>query len=171
MRVHYRAPLNFTWEGMDEARQALGRIDDWVARLREASSGAEENVQRSTSNVQRPTEEFEQALDDDLNISAALGYLFDSIRQTNRALDSGALVGADAKAWLDWWNRIDTVLAITGEDTSVPANITALADARAQARLAKEWRKSDELRDELAALGWEVRDTKGGQKITKRGGA
>ena len=169
MRVHYRAPLNFTWEGMDESRQALGRIDDWVARLREKAAG--ENVQRSTSNVQLPTEEFEQALDDDLNISGALGVLFESIRQTNRALDTGSVAAADAKAWLEWWNRIDSVLQLTGEDTSVPANITALVEARAQARLAKEWRKSDELRDELAALGWEVRDTKDGQKITRRGGA
>ena len=171
MRVHYRAPLNFTWEGMEESRQAIGRIDDWVARLREAAARQGENVQSSTSNVQRPTEEFEQALDDDLNISGALGVLFESIRQTNRALDSATLTSEDAKTWLDWWNRIDTVLALTGEETSVPANIDALAEARAQARLAKEWRKSDELRDELAALGWEVRDTKDGQKITKRGGA
>ena len=41
MRVHYRAPLNFTWEGMEEAREALGRIDDWVARLRAQADGAE----------------------------------------------------------------------------------------------------------------------------------
>ena len=172
MRVHYRSQLNFTWEGMEEARTALGRIDDWVARLREAAAATqEENVQRSTSNVERPTEEFENALDDDLNISGALGVLFESIRQTNRALDTGAMTADDAQAWLDWWNRIDSVLAVTAEDTSVPANITALAEARAQARLAKEWRKSDELRDELAALGWEIRDTKDGQKITRRGGA
>ncbi|CAA9211338.1 MAG: Cysteinyl-tRNA synthetase [uncultured Chthoniobacterales bacterium] len=169
MRVHYRAPLNFTWEGMDEARQALGRIDEWVARLR--AKAAEENVERRTSNAEGRTEAFEEALDDDLNISAALGFLFETIRQTNRALDGGTLDAAAARGWLEWWNRIDTVLALTGEDTSVPANITALGEARAQARLAKEWRKSDELRDELAALGWEIRDTKDGQKITKRGGA
>ena len=169
MRVHYRAPLNFTWEGMEESRQALGRIDDWVARLREKAGEA--NVEPPTSNAQRPTEEFENALDDDLNISGALGILFESIRQTNRALDSETFTTEDAKVWLDWWNRIDSVLVLTGEDTSVPPNIAALAEARAQARLAKEWRKSDELRDELAALGWEVRDTKDGQKITKRGGA
>src|SRR5205814_5565558 len=71
MRVHYRAPLNFTWEGMDESRVALARIDDWMNRLEAKSQ--EENVQRSTPNVQRPIEEFEVALDDDLNISAALG--------------------------------------------------------------------------------------------------
>ncbi len=180
MRVHYRAPLNFTWEGMEEARQAIGRVDDWVRRLREK---AEENVQRPTSNVQRPIEEeqgtierpqtsngFDEALDDDLNISGALGVLFETIRETNRALDLGSLDSSAASAWLEWWERIDRVLAIGGEERALPPEIETLGEARVQARLAKDWRKSDELRDELAAHGWEARDTKDGQKITRRGG-
>jgi cysteinyl-tRNA synthetase len=183
MRVHYRAPLNFTWEGMEEARQALGRIDDWVRRLREKAEEEKENVPRPMPNpplpgtgsavasAQRPTEEFEAALDDDLNISGALGALFETIRQTNRALDSGELKGSEASAWLKWWERIDRVLAVTEEEAELPAEIADLAEARTQARLAKNWRKSDELRDELAARGWEARDTKEGQKITRRGGA
>ena len=169
MRVHYRAPLNFTWEGMEEARVALGRIDDWVRRLREQAE-ENENVQRPTPNAQRPMGEFEAALDDDLNISGALGALFEVIRQTNRALDMGELNAGQAKSWLEWWERIDRVLAISGEETALPAEIAALGEARVQARLAKDWRKSDELRDELAARGWEARDTKDGQKITRRGG-
>jgi cysteinyl-tRNA synthetase len=170
MRVHYRAPLNFTWEGMEESREALRRVDDWVRRLGE-EAGKGENVQRPTSNVQRPTEEFEAALDDDLNISGALGVLFETIRETNRKLDGGEMDGSEAKAWLEWWRRVDQVLAVSGEEEAdLPAEIKALAEARVQARLAKDWRKSDELRDELAALGWEARDTKDGQKITRRGG-
>ena len=50
MRVHYRAPLNFTWEGMEEARQALGRIDEWLQRL--ARKRANENVATATSSAQ-----------------------------------------------------------------------------------------------------------------------
>jgi cysteinyl-tRNA synthetase len=226
MRVHYRAPLNFTWEGMEESRQALGRIDDWVARLREKAG--EENAQRPTPNVQRPMAEgpgFEEALDDDLNISGALGALFEGIRETNRALDLGDLDVETATSWLQWWERVNSVLAIpeslsfrepsgvaggsivskdaavfpvgvegsgeTGEPTvrvdgppappgvegkgevgnALPPDIADLVKARAQARLAKDWRKSDELRDALAARGWEARDTKDGQKITRRGGA
>ena len=168
MRVHYRAPLNFTWEGMEEARVALGRIDDWVRRLREKAG--EENVERLTPNAQRPTEEFETALDDDLNISGALGALFEAIRETNRKLDAGELKASEAGSWLEWWERIDRVLAISAEETELPAEVAALGEARVQARLAKEWRKSDDLRDELAARGWEARDTKDGQKITRRGG-
>src|ERR1700704_4715657 len=131
--------------------------------------------EREMSTVQRPTEEgsgFEDALDDDLNISGALGVLFETIRETNRALDLGKLEANQANSWLQWWERIDRVLAVTGEETvALPAEIAALAEARMQARLAKEWRKSDELRDELAARGWEARDTKDGQKITRRAGA
>ena len=152
---------------------ALARVDDWVRRLGE-KAGEEENVQRSTSNVQRPTEEgsgFENALDDDLNISGALGVLFETIRETNRRIDGGEIEAGEAKAWLEWWGRVDRVLGISGEEAGVPEEIAALAEARVQARLAKDWRKSDEWRDELAARGWEARDTKDGQKITRRGGA
>jgi cysteinyl-tRNA synthetase len=63
------------------------------------------------------------------------------------------------------------VLGISTEEAALPAEVSALAEARLQARLAKDWRKSDELRDELAARGWEARDTKDGQKITRRGGS
>jgi cysteinyl-tRNA synthetase len=170
MRVHYRAPLNFTWEGMEEARQALGRMDDWVRRLGEqAGKGA--NVQRPTSNAQRPIEEFESALDDDLNISGALGVLFETIRETNRLMDAGEMGAEEAQSWLERWKEINGVLAVGGEEAELPEEIAALGEARTQARLAKDWRKSDELRDELAARGWEARDTKDGQKIARRGGA
>src|SRR5260370_5965795 len=74
IRVHYRAPLNFTWEGMEEARQSLARIDDWLERLRDAAGAT---AQLPTN---LPNDQFERALDDDLNISAALGFLFESIR-------------------------------------------------------------------------------------------
>ena len=168
LRVHYRAQLNFTWEGMEEARTALARIDDWVARLR--AHAEENNVQRPTSNVQRATKEFEEALDDDLNISAALGFLFETIRETNRALDERTLTSEGARGWLEWWTRVDRVLALTTGKAELPDAVTQLAAARMQARLAKEWKKSDELRDQLAALGWEVRDTKDGQKVMRRGG-
>jgi len=166
MRVHYRAPLNFTWEGMEEARQSLGRIDDWLERLR---NRAGESPTNHNSENFRPNEQFETALDDDLNISAALGFLFESIRETNRALDGGTFDASAAQGWLDWWNRVNSLLAISANETAPPSEIVALAEARAQARLAKDWRKSDELRDELTTRGWEIRDTKDGQKVTRRG--
>ncbi len=170
MRVHYRAPLNFTWEGMKEARESLGRIDEWLQRLREVTE--KENVQRSTSNAQHPIEEpeFENALDDDLNISAALGFLFETIREANRAMDQHGLDASSASAWLNWWKRINTVLDLeTDVEAAVPAEVAQLAKDRENARRENNWKRSDELRYEILGLGWEVRDTKDGQKLTRRG--
>jgi cysteinyl-tRNA synthetase len=163
LRVHYRVPLNFTWEGMNEARESLARIDDWLARLREVAK---------PGNAQRPTTAFEDALDDDLNISAALGFLFESIRETNRAMDQNKMDAASASDWLDWWKRINTVLDLeAGADVVIPHEVTQLAEERENARREKNWKRSDELRDRISSLGWEVRDTKDGPKLTRGAGS
>jgi cysteinyl-tRNA synthetase len=165
LRVHYRVPLNFTFEGMEESRQALTRIDEWLERLRETSTS------RKARGTPGPTDDFQRALDDDLNISGALGVLFESIRETNRAMDADELGAAAAKAWLQWWDKVNRVLRLdSAEAVALPPEIEALAEGRRLARLAKEWQKSDELRRELNARGWEVRDTKDGQKIIRRAG-
>jgi cysteinyl-tRNA synthetase len=169
--VHYRVPLNFTWDGMKEARESLGRIDEWLARLREIVK--EENGQLPTPNTPRSIEsDFENALDDDLNISAALGFLFESIRETNRAMNENKVDAVSATAWLDWWKRINTVLDLERETKMVvPEEVTQLAKERENARREKDWKRGDELRDRISALGWDVRDTKDGQKLTPRGAA
>ena len=116
-----------------------------------------------------PTSAFEEPLDDDLNISAALGFLFETIRETNRAMDQDELDAASAKAWLDWWRRINNVLDLeTDAEVTVPAEVAQLAKDREAARREKNWKRSDELRDRIFALGWEARDTKDGQKLTPR---
>jgi cysteinyl-tRNA synthetase len=162
LRVHYRVQLNFTWEGMNEARESLARIDEWLARLREVAK---------PGNVQRLTTAFEDALDDDLNISAALGFLFESIRETNRAMDQNKMDAASASDWLDWWKRINTVLDLeAGADVVIPHEVAQLAEERENARREKNWKRSDELRDRISAFGWEVRDTKDGPKLTRGAG-
>jgi cysteinyl-tRNA synthetase len=167
IRVNYRTQLNFTWDGMKEARESLGRIDDWLQRLREVAGAMIDNRKIDM----QLGHEFEEALDDDLNISAALGFLFETIRETNREMDQSKLDAKTAAGWLNWWSRVNNVLDFETDGTELPEEVAKLAEARAQARLAKDFRKSDELRDKLNALGWEARDTKDGQKITRRAGA
>src|SRR2546425_4268858 len=168
MRVHYRAPLNFTWEGMEEARQALARINEWLLRLREAAA---KNIDKGKNKTQ-PGSQFEEALDDNLNISAALGFLFESIRETNRTMDRNKLDASSARAWLNWWERVNNVLDLETENEVVlSAEVAQLAKDRENARREKNWEQSDELRDRISALGWEVRDTNDGQKLTPRMGS
>ena len=170
MRVHYRVPLNFTWEGMNEARESLGRIDEWLERLQKLVGTPRRGVR--SAQCADPAIQFEEALDDDLNISAALGFLFESIRETNRAMDENKLDAASASAWLDWWKRINTVLDLETEiEVVVPAEVAELAEERENARREKNWKRSDQLRDRISAFGWEVRDTKDGPKLTRHGAA
>jgi cysteinyl-tRNA synthetase len=148
---------------MEEARQALTRIDEWRRRLQGLVNG-ESTPDKISS------DKFFEALDDDLNISAALGYLFEQIRESNRELDAG-VDRSRAQAWLEWWNKINRVLMLQEAKQGPPPEIAALAEARVQARLAKNWQKSDELRDAIQSAGWEVRDTQDGQVLTRRAGA
>jgi cysteinyl-tRNA synthetase len=163
INVHYRLPLNFTFEGLGASRSALQRIDEWRDRLKKFSASAE-----SPSTWTLPSQlKFEEALDDDLNISGALGHLFDVIRETNRSMDDSTLTSKDALALLDWWMHINSVLGMEQAAESIPAEIQAFVEERAQARKAKDWAKSDELRKLLAEKGYLVKDTKDGQKMTK----
>lgn len=163
LSVHYRLPLNFTFESLAAARSALARLDEWTARLTDHAGSA-------ASDYSLPQQaEFDSALDEDLNISAALGHLFEVIRESNRALDQSKLTPADARALLEWWKRINTILVLERDAAEIPAEVLALVEERQQARAAKDWKKSDQWRDRIAALGWIVKDTKDGPKLILAG--
>ena len=84
-------------------------------------------------------------------------------------MDENKLDAASARAWVDWWERINTVLDLeTKAEIVVPLEVAQLANERENARREKNWKRSDELRERIFALGWEVRDTKDGQKLTRR---
>jgi len=164
--VNYRLPLNFTFEGLAGARSALQRIDEWVLRLTELSGQPGNGQTASVAEFTQLTEKFLECLDDDLNISGAMGHLFDLIRLSNRQMDEGTLTSAGAKDLLGHWGRINSILTLEPEAKTVPADVVALVEQRQAARAAKNWAESDRLRDAIAELGWVVKDTKDGAKLT-----
>ena len=110
-------------------------------------------------------------MDDDLNISGALGVLFDTLRDANSALDANALPPPAAAALQSLFSRWDTVLGILAPPQStapaaLPAEVEELLAARAAARAAKDWPRSDALRAQLQTLGYLVKDTPKGQVAT-----
>ena len=168
---HYRQPLNFTFDALEAARTALARIDECVDALEECAGGAApaDSVPDWASEAR---DAFTAAVNDDLNIPEAFAALFALVRGSNSALRDSKLSAADAATLLALFDRMDSVLGVirfgrAARTDAVPAEITALVEARAAARAAKEWAESDRLRDELAAKGWEVRDSKEGQKLKK----
>ncbi len=164
LTVNYRLPLNFTIPGLEAGRAALGRIDEWVERV---TAHAGQSSAEPTS-LAAHAEGFFAALDDDLNISGALGRLFDLVRESNAALDRGELTTGQAAQLLSEWRRIDSVLSFEREAATVPTEVVALVEQRQQARAAKQWAESDRLRDEIAAFGWIVKDTKDGPKLSPK---
>lgn len=161
LSVKYREPLNFTFDGLAGARSALQRLDEWTIRIRELAASAH------TEKFFHGLDAFGAALDDDLNISAALASLFDVIRDTNRLMDRGQLLPEEAKFLLSWVGGVQSVLAFDAESEPVPEEVAAIVARRAEARSAKEWKLSDTLRDEILSFGWVVKDTKEGQKLTR----
>ena len=171
LTVNYRLPLNFTLVGLDAARAALGRIDEWVKRIsdfRFQISDVDSAAAPAPAPLAGQVEKFFAALDEDLNISAALSHLFDLIRESNAALDRAELSAAQAAQLLADWRRIDGVLAFQRESAAIPAAVSALVEKRQQARADTDWKASDQLRDEIHTLGWMVKDTKDGPKLTPR---
>ena len=167
LATHYRASLNFTFASLDAARTALRRVDEFTARLTDAAGSA--------ASAELPTwarlaaTRFEAAMDEDLNISAALAALFDAIREGNAALDARALAPSAAAAVQALLARWDTALGVLAKPaTAIPADVQALLDRRQAARTAKDWAQSDALRGEIANLGWNVKDTPKGQVATPR---
>ena len=165
--VKYREPLNFTFEGLAAARSALQRLDEWSTRLSELATG---DSRESPIEI---CDAFGEALDDDLNISAALAVIFDRIRTTNRRMDEGLLSPGEARSLLKWIEGVNSVLGFEADAETISPQVTDLLTRRAEARASKEWKLSDTLRDEILAAGWTVKDTKDGQKLTPapRGGA
>jgi cysteinyl-tRNA synthetase len=162
LSVHYRLPLNFTLSGLDAARTALIRLDAWVERLRTLAGGAP-----AREGVSSPARDrFLEALDDDLNISGALGHLFDWIRESNRAMDANEVSVHDAAATLADFAVLNAILGLEADAAAIPEAVQRLVQERQAAREARQWGRSDELRDAIAALGWQVKDTKQGPQLT-----
>jgi cysteinyl-tRNA synthetase len=162
--VHYRAPLNYSDESLTAAAAALDRLDALVAALgayreeRADDPGLPDVLARADS-------AFGDALDDDLNVSAAFAVLFDLVRELNRRIDARSMSTADAERALAGLRSLDEVLAVLpATEDELDADTRAMLEARVAARAARDWAESDRLRDELATRGIAVEDTRDGQR-------
>ena len=128
------------------------------------AAGTDKNVRAPLSTT--AFTHFRDALADDLNLPEAFAALFNFIREGNASLDKNEPV----TGILETLREMDRVLGVIFEEkpsTEIPAEIQSLLDARIKARAEKRWADSDKLRDDLRALGWEIRDGKDGQTVKK----
>ncbi len=188
LTAHYRETFNFTLDGLTGARSALGRIDECVGKLREIAAGTP-----PLSGDSQLVINFTAALDNDLNISAGWAAVFDWVRRMNTwynleedargkeakrgnlSLDDASRLTvyntsrkSEAATELAAWEQVNSVLGIgAAAEAEAPPEILALLEARQAARKARDFKRSDEIRDELKAKGWVVEDSPKGPKLKK----
>ncbi len=167
--AHYRQSLNFTFEALEAARSALGRLDEFMGRLRENAKDRQLVSGAAASGwVEKSRSGFLSALDDDLNIAEALAVLFGLVHEGNRRMDAGSISNSDAQHALAALDDFDRILGVLGgPDDTPPAEVLKLADDRQASRKAKDWDAADRFRDAITRLGWNVQDTSGGYKLKR----
>ena len=163
LSTHYRQQFNFTFEGLEAAKSAVERLRNLVRRLREANGvGSDSNVVDLVSQVEV---DFESAMNDDLNIGVALAALFDFVRDINALLDADKIKRQEAETVEKLITSIDDVLGVIGPITTeetLPKEAEELIREREEARKTKNWKKADEIRLQLKAIGIVVEDTNAG---------
>jgi cysteinyl-tRNA synthetase len=171
LSTHYRQQLNFTFEGLEAANNAIERLVNFVRRLLQADGkGCGEKIKQLMDRVQR---DFEEAMDDDLNIGPALAALFDFVRDVNKLMDDNALSKTEAEQVCKLMMRFDKVLGVIGEvkeKEALPKEAEELVRKREEARKAKDWKTADKIREQLRTMGIIIEDTHNGVKwrIEKR---
>lgn len=170
LSVHYRTNLKFSWEGMEAAKTARRRIVEWLKEEPHPPSlsttlDRDTAVRELESDLKNKLNNFVEAMDSDLNVSGALGEVFECMSLSrNRAHWT-----ADAEATLNKFKKFirETFGCFESEDQKTPDAVLSLVEARKSAREKKDFKESDRLRDEISKLGYEVRD-KGSEQIVKK---
>ncbi len=170
LTAHYREPFNFTLDGLQAARTALGRLDECKRRLTEIAAGATGKVSAATiSEGQRILGEFTAAMDDDLNVSKAWAVIFEEVRVMNAFMAVGKIEPNVAAHRLTICDQVFGCFGLTPPPPAVeaPAEIAALAAARLAARQARDFKRADAIRDEMKARGWVIEDTPKGPRLKR----
>ena len=170
--AHYRSPINFSRDQIAQAHASLTRLytarNNWRFLL--AGAADKELSEEETAFIGRlkdAEKRFDEAMDDDMNTADAIGAIFELVKDANVTLNASSSRKA-IQAALDSLKALCDVLGLlTKDEDALPADIQAMVDERAAARKAKDWKRSDELRDAIKAAGYVLEDTREGQKVHK----
>lgn len=166
---HYRSPMNFSDELMASSEAGLERIRNCVSKLEFLKTTAKEGEASAelSAKLQSYKDEFCRGMDDDLNTADAIAAIFEAVKYINTSADS--LNAGDVTLALDTLCELCSVIGIvtSEEKGSLDDKVEALIEERAKARSEKNYKRADEIRDELKAMGIVLEDTQNGVKWKK----
>lgn len=170
LSAHYRTRLNFTEKGVRDARVALDSLGNVILSLKGVKKG--KGNKKIPALIRGVKKDFEQAMDDDLNIAKGLSHLFRFVREVNGLIAKGGIGKKNAKGVLEFLFDLDRILGLELEKSpaplKIPAEIKQLLEKREELRKEKKWKEADKIRNQLRARGFLVEDTKKGPKLRKR---
>jgi cysteinyl-tRNA synthetase len=169
--VPYRNKMNFTFEGLKAAQTAIDRLRNFELRLKTGRFGDGENP-AWTARARAAQERFDAALDDDLNTAAALGPVFEFVRDANAAMDSGEFCAGNLAAARALLARFDAVFDVLRPSVAraglADADVERLVAERTAAKKAKDFARADQIRRELESQGVILEDTKDGVRWRRK---
>ena len=172
VQAHYRSPINYCVELLDACKASLERLytcrDTLDRAIANAPAGAADPD--SLALFDQRKQAFITAMDDDLNTADGVSVLFDLVRDLNTRSNDPATTKDTLTAGARLFDELTGVLGLLynrKQGNEIPAQVQELVDARTVARKAKDFAEADRLRDEIAALGYAVKETRQGVEITK----
>jgi len=176
--THYRSPIEWNEERLREAGIAYARLRSALETgEKEGAGGPTEGLKQKglLADALKTEKLFEEAMEDDFNSAKAQGHLFDLAKAINRVAESDRASGSDHAALPEaarTLRRLGGTLGLFWEDKvaveDAPDDVQAIVKQRDEARLQKQWRRADELRDQILALGYVLEDQKGGTRARRK---
>jgi cysteinyl-tRNA synthetase len=176
LSVPYRRQLNFTEDGLVQARNSIERLRNFVTRLKTAQFPPGQNPENEKLSAQAERD-FDAALADDINTAMALAAVFDLVRDINTSMDRGTFLQQDAPRALAAMEQFDAILALLEDDDDdklaklgftpqkprLPAGeVDALIEERQTAKKRRDFKRADEIRQKLADSGILLEDARDG---------
>jgi cysteinyl-tRNA synthetase len=154
--AHYRKPVAYTEEALEDASRAVDRVRDLIRRLDSQGTVLDDD--------DRLADAFFDALSDDFNTPQARAILFDWVADANRRIEQGMAVAPGRLPEMLHALGLESLLATEEE---APEELQRLAAEREEARAARDFERADQIRDRLAGEGWEIRDTPEGARLVR----
>ena len=158
LNAHYRKKINFTFEAMNAFKTSYERLITTIYSHKNSNNDIDDSI------INNYLEQFEKAINDDLNIPMALGIMFTMLKENKSFKIYETAIKMDEIFGLGLKN----VSSVNNTNNDIPYEIKEIAQQRLSARKNKDYKKSDELRDKISSLGYIIKDTKDGYEITKK---
>lgn len=165
LSAHYRNPINFSHDLMEQSRNALDRLYNCLETMSFKMNGAKSEKFDGAEKIEAYKQRFKDAMEDDINTADAISVLFEIVKDINMRMDEASK--EELEAYTALLKELGGVLGILEKDKKeeIPEEIRKLVDERTQARKNKDFARSDEIRDILLEKGVTLKDTRDGVQI------